>query len=86
MTQGMVTAHVDLEGTGMRITLMRKAHRLSVRDLADMLGFNSVQSIYKWQRGECLPTIDNLIVLSRIFETAIDDILVVADGAAQMTA
>lgn len=86
MTQGMVTAHIDLVRTGMNITFLRKMRRMSVRDLAQMLGFQSVQSIYKWQRGECLPTIDNLIVLSRIFGTSIDDILVVVEESVRLTA
>ena len=49
-----------------------------MRQLQAMFGFESPQSIYKWQRGLCLPTIDNLVALAMIFEVRVDDILVLA--------
>lgn len=39
------------------------------------MGFESEQAVYKWQRGDSLPTVDNLYALSRLFETTVDDIL-----------
>lgn len=39
------------------------------------MGFESEQDVYKWQRGDSLPTVDNLYALSRLFETTVDDIL-----------
>ena len=40
------------------------------------MGFESDQAVYKWQRGESLPTVDNLFALSRLFGTSVDDILI----------
>lgn len=39
------------------------------------MGLESVQAIYKWQRGDSLPTVDNLYALSALFQTSVDDIL-----------
>lgn len=39
------------------------------------MGFESEQAVYKWQRGDSLPTVDNLYALSRLFGTSVDDIL-----------
>ena len=39
------------------------------------MGFESDQAVYKWQRGDSLPTVDNLYALSRLFSTSVDDIL-----------
>ena len=39
------------------------------------MGFESDQAVYKWQRGDSLPTVDNLYALSRLFGTSVDDIL-----------
>lgn len=39
------------------------------------MGFETDQAVYKWQRGESLPTVDNLYALSKLFGTTIDDIL-----------
>ncbi len=71
---------IDPAATGRNIVCLRKQRGLSVRDLQDVLGFTTPQAIYKWQRGECLPTIDNLVVLSALFRVPIDEILV-TDGA-----
>jgi len=42
----------------------------------DCMGFESQQAVYKWQRGESLPSVDNFYALSRLFGTTMDDILV----------
>lgn len=50
---------INLEKTGQKIKKLREAKNLSVRDLQEILGFESPQAIYKWQWGESLPTLDN---------------------------
>lgn len=67
---------VDLQKTGQNITRLRVDAGLSVKDLQQILGLNSQQAIYKWQNGQALPTVDNLIVLASIFHVKIDDILI----------
>lgn len=69
---------IDLPMTGANIVRLRKAAGLSVRDLQRTFGFNSPQAIYKWQRGDALPTVDNLLVLAMLFRVRIDDILIIA--------
>lgn len=66
---------LDPIATGARIKELRKAHGLKVEDVARFMGFESEQAVYKWQRGDSLPTIDNLYALSSLFETSVDDIL-----------
>ena len=66
---------LDVKATGARIKELRKAHHLKVEEVARFMGFESEQAIYKWQRGESLPTVENLYALSRLFETTVDDIL-----------
>ena len=67
---------IDLALTGAKITALRKAAGLTVRDLQGLFGFNSPQAIYNWQNGTALPSVDNLVVLAAIFHVRIDDILV----------
>ena len=67
---------INMVATGQRITELRQASGMSVRDLQDVFGFATPQAIYKWQRGTAMPTIDNLVALSVIFGVAIDDIIV----------
>ena len=49
---------------------------MSVRDLQAYFGFEEPRAIYKWQKGETLPSVDNLYALGRLLQVAIEDILV----------
>ena len=78
----MVVPVIDLKATGQNIKALRQAAGLSVRDLQTVLGFTNPQAIYKWQNGDSLPTIDNLVILAAVLGVTIDAILVVDGGAA----
>ena len=67
---------IDLKLTGQNIVRLRNDAGLTVKDLQHLLGLNSQQAIYKWQNGQSLPTVDNLIVLAAVFHVRIDDILI----------
>ena len=73
----MLVTVVDLKLTGQNIAVLRKQSGISVRELQAMLGFATPQAIYKWQRGETLPTVENLAALAYILGVAVEDILVV---------
>lgn len=78
---------VDLRRTGQNILALREQKGLSVKELQTILGFSTPQAIYKWQHGECLPTVDNLVALSAVFSVPVDSILVIqATGCANNTA
>ena len=67
---------IDMAETGINIANLRKQKNISVKTLQKMLGFNTPQAIFKWQRGDSLPTLDNLVILAEIFGVKIDDIVV----------
>ena len=66
---------IDMARTGANITALRRRNNLSVKHLQKLLGFNTPQAIFKWQRGDCLPTLDNLVILADIFGVTISDIV-----------
>ena len=66
---------IDIKATGERIRQLRIEHHLKVEEIAEYMGFGTDQAIYKWQRGESLPTVENLYALSILFNTSIEDIL-----------
>jgi len=66
---------LDPQATGHRIKELRKQRNLKVSDISSYMGFESEQAVYKWQRGDSLPTVDNLFALSRLFGTTMDDIV-----------
>ena len=45
--------------------------------LQEIFGFENPQTIYKWRRGECLPSIDNLVILAEVFKVTIDKIIII---------
>ena len=51
----------------------------TVRDIQNAMGFENPQAVYKWISGKCLPSLDNFLILSRLLNTSIEDILVI-DG------
>ena len=67
---------IDLTATGANIRRLRMSQNLSVRQVQDYFGFAEPRVIYKWQKGECLPTVDNLFALSKLFKVPMDQILV----------
>ena len=75
MIFGQHDMEIDAVATGMRIQEIRKQRGLKVVDISDYLGFYSPQAVYKWMRGDSLPTLQNMYQLSRLFGTTIDDIV-----------
>ena len=67
---------IDPEATGDNIRRLRIDKGVSVRELSVFLGLSDVRAIYKWQRGETLPSIDNLLALSLYLGVSIEEILV----------
>ena len=70
---------IDLAGTGRSIERHRRDAGLTVRDLQAYFGFEYPQAIYKWQHGECLPTVDNLLALAKLLQVSMEDLLVYED-------
>ena len=68
---------IDLRATGQNIKNLRVAAGISVRDLQNILGFTNPQAIYKWQNGDSMPSIDNLVILAAALGVTVDEILVV---------
>lgn len=66
---------IDIAETGKNILRLRLERNLKVSDLQKYFNFVSPQAIYKWQKGKSLPTTDNLVALSALFDTPIEKIL-----------
>lgn len=64
--------------TGRRINRLRKSKGLSVPYLRDYFGFSTTNAIYKWLRGDTLPSLDNMFALSLLLGESVNDILVLS--------
>ena len=70
---------IDLPGTGRNIQRLRQKAGVTVRELQAYFGFEYPQAIYKWQHGECLPSVDNLLALARVLRVPMEDLLAYDD-------
>ena len=67
---------IDPVATGRNIVRLRKESGLSVADLQKYFGFEAPQAIYKWQKGQSLPSTDNLLALGHLLDVTMEEILV----------
>ena len=68
---------IDIEGTGIRIRELIKESGHTVSEVSEYLGA-STSLVYRYLRGEVLPSIDRIVALSVYLEVPIDDIIAVA--------
>lgn len=67
---------IDPVATGERINTFRKNRGFSVVSLRDYLGLSTTNAIYKWLKGESLPTLDNFLALSLLLDVSMNDLIV----------
>lgn len=67
---------IDPVATGENIRRMRLERGMTVKDLQAYFGFEEPRAIYKWQKGDSLPTVDNLYALGKLFNVSMDQILI----------
>ena len=60
--------------TGEKIAALRRDHKLSQEALGEKLGL-SRQAVSKWEADQAVPTMDNLMELSRLFGVPVDTLL-----------
>lgn len=70
---------INMLKTGQRIKELREKNGFTVKDLQRVFGFTRPQAIYRWQQGSTLPSVDNLVLLSALFQVTIEEILVIED-------
>lgn len=77
MTNFILAAPVAIDpvATGKRIRCVCRERRITVAQLSEFLGL-SEQALYKWFRGDCTPTTDNLLSMAKAFGLHMDDLVV----------
>ena len=68
---------IDMIATGQNIKRMCNDRGISVKDIQNACGLTTGNAVYKWIRGVCMPTIDNMVIMADMFGTTIDNIVVV---------
>ncbi len=73
-------ATIDMKTTGANIKSFIKNRKMKIAEVQAAFGFNTPQAIYKWMRGDTVPTIDNIVILADMFGVGIGDIIAVKRG------
>ena len=66
---------IDLLTTGANIRRLRYEREITVAQIQNYLELQTPRAIYKWQRGDALPDIENLLGISIMFAVPINEIL-----------
>ena len=66
--------NIDPVKTGQNLKAYRIKSGLSVKDVTKSLGLQAPQSVYKWERGDCLPRIDNFFALCCLYKVSPTDL------------
>ncbi len=75
MNENRAAMVISPKATGRRINKLRKAMGLRTTDISDYLGFSEPQAVYKWFRGDSLPTLQNMFQLSQLLDIPIEEII-----------
>ena len=68
---------IDVKATGNNIKNIIKSKGFKISDVQARCGFNTPQAIFKWLRGDAVPTIDNMIIIADMFGVTIDQIVII---------
>ena len=71
---------IDPGRTGKNISNLMRIRGLRVKDLQEACGLEKPQAVYKWIHGASIPSIDNLLVLAKLFSTNVEGILATEDA------
>lgn len=78
-----VRPEYDFKVIGNNLKKLRLANRLTVEEVREYMQLGTVQSIYKWERGEGLPQADSLIALMELYGA--ENILAITRDSAELS-
>ncbi len=76
---------LDNQKIGRTIHRLRKGANMTQSELSDQLGI-SHQAVSKWENGECLPDIEVLLHLSKMFGLSVEELLLGSPETAHFSA
>lgn len=66
---------IDMNATGKKLKEMRKRSGMTIKQIQEVCGI-SAAAVCKWQNGQAIPSLDNLLILSHIWNVKIDDLII----------
>lgn len=72
---------IDLAETGRHLEELIRKSGISVKKIQDMLHLSCPQPVYRWMKGQMLPTVDHLYALAKLFSIHMEELLVQESGS-----
>ena len=67
---------IDMVETGKILKKLAQRSGYSVKDIQQYLGLSCPQPVYRWYKGVILPSVDNLLRLSELYQVHMEKLLV----------
>ncbi len=67
---------IDLVRTGVHLKRLIKQHGYPVKDIQKMMNLSCPQPVYRWFKGQVLPSVEHLYVLSKLLDVHMEELLV----------
>ena len=77
LTGGIFMYRISKVETGRRLRKLMNWHGVTVREVQEEMELESPQAIYKWLNGRALPSTENLLILSRLLNVPMEDMLAI---------
>jgi len=68
--------NIDLKQTGMRLETKIKGAGYNVKYVQEYLHLSCPQPIYRWFKGQILPSLDHMYALSMLLDVHMDELIV----------
>lgn len=68
--------HIDPVRTGRRLERLIRQRGYSVKDIQYLLRLSCPQPIYRWMRGQILPSVEHLFVLAKLLQVHMEELLI----------
>lgn len=70
---------LDEVKTGENIKRLMQERGITIRDVQKYFGFNSTQAIYYWINSKRMPSLDNLVIMTSLFDVTLNDIIIMRE-------
>lgn len=68
--------NIDMQQTGIKLKQMLESAGYTPRMIQEQLHLSCVQPIYRWYKGQILPSVDHLFMLSELLSVHMEEFLV----------
>ena len=76
MVKRITYPNIDMRQSGMKLKHLLESAGYTPRMIQEYLHLSCVQPIYRWYKGQILPSVDHLFMLSELLNVHMEDLLV----------